>query len=96
MWYIYICAYVHNLGSARKILWTQLRKENGHLGKLAIDTLASSMMKKTPADLKAKGKKPGSTRACLDSSCLGKDAGVLFRINYSIHQHTGIGCDTSS
>ena len=26
----------------------------------------------------------------------GKDAGVLFRSNYSIHQHIGIGYDTSS
>ena len=33
--------------------------------------------------------------ACLVNSCQGKDAGVLFRLNYSIHQHTSIGCDTS-
>ena len=25
-----------------------------------------------------------------------KDTGVLFRLNYSIHQQTGIVCDTSS
>ena len=28
--------------------------------------------------------------ACLVNSWQGKDAGVLFRLNYSIHQHTGI------
>ena len=32
-----------------------LKKGNGCHGKLAIDTLDSSMMKKTAADLKAKG-----------------------------------------
>ena len=41
------------------------------------------------------GKEPGLHAACL-VSCLGKDTGVLFRLNYSIHQHTGIGCYTSS
>ena len=64
--------------------------------KPAIVTLDSSMMKKTAAYSKAKGKKPGSTCAIMVISCQGKDAGVLFRLNYSIHQHTGIGCDTSS
>ena len=35
--------------------------------------------------------------ACLVNSCQEKDAGVLFRLNYSIHhQHTGIGSDTNS
>ena len=37
------------------------KKGNGHLGKIAIDTLDSSMVKKTAADSKAKGNKPGST-----------------------------------
>ena len=34
--------------------------------------------------------------ACLINSSQGKDAGVCFRLTYSIYQHTGIGCDTSS
>ena len=32
--------------------------------------------------------------AFMVNSCQGKDAGLLFRLKYSIHQHTGIGCDT--
>ena len=59
--YIYICPYVHNLESARKILWTRLKKGNSCLGKPTIGTLDSSIMKNTAADLKAKGKKFGST-----------------------------------
>ena len=47
-------------------------------------------MKKTVADLKAKGKKLDIRVARLVNSCQGKDAGILFRLNYSIHQHTGI------
>ena len=35
------------------------KKGNGHIGKLAIDTLDLSMMKKMAADLKAKGKQLG-------------------------------------
>ena len=59
---------------------------NGRLGKTAIDMPDSSMMKKTAANSKAKGKKRGSTHGLL-GSCQGKDAGFLFRLNYSIHQH---------
>ena len=57
--------YVHNPESAWKILPTRLKKGNGLLGKPSIDMLDSSMMKKTAADLKAKGKKSGSTRSLL-------------------------------
>ena len=85
--------YVHNPESAWKILQTRLKKRNGRLGEPGIVTLDSSM-KKMAAGLKAKGKNPGSTRGLL--SCQGKEPGVLFRLNYSIHQHTGIGCNTSS
>ena len=57
----YICVlYVHNLESTRKILWTRLKKGNGGLEKLNMDTLDSSMTKKRAAELKAKGKKSGS------------------------------------
>ena len=67
IWYICVCVcvtYVHNPESKRKILQSQLLKKrgNGHHGKLAMDTLDPSMMKKMAADSKAKGKKPGSTR----------------------------------
>ena len=58
--------------------------------------LDSSMMNIMAAYLKAKGMKPGFTCSLLVNSCQGMDAGVLFRLNYSIHQHAGIGCDTSS
>ena len=55
-----------------------------------MDTLDLSM-EKTASDSKAKGKKPGSTHAAyVVNSCQGKDAGVLFGLNYSIHLHTGL------
>ena len=45
MWYIYMCVpYILNPESAPKILWTQLKKVNGRLGKPAFDTLDSSVM----------------------------------------------------
>ena len=64
---IYMCCMfiTQRVESAWKILRTRLKKGNGRLGKLAIDTLDSSMMKKTAADSKAKGKKPGSTHGLL-------------------------------
>ena len=64
MWYI--CGlYVHNPERTQKILRTQFKIGNGRLGKLTIDTLDSSMMKKTPTDSKVNGKKPGPTRGLL-------------------------------
>ena len=55
--YMYIFVpYVHNPESAKKILRTQLKKRNGHLGKPVIDTLDSSMMKKMAADSNTIGK----------------------------------------
>ena len=65
MWYIYIhiylhVPYIHNPESTWKILWIQLKKGNGRLGNLALDTLDSSMMKEKNgcADKNSKGKKP--------------------------------------
>ena len=43
-----------------RVYGLNLKKGNGRLGKPAIGTLGSSMMKKMAADLKEKGKKPGS------------------------------------
>ena len=71
------------------ILQTQLKKKgNGCLGNPAIEMLDLSM-NKDAADMDLHV-------PCLVNGCKGEDAGVLFRLNYSIHQHTGIGCDTSS
>ena len=56
MWYIYM-PYVHNPESAWKNLQTRLKKRKRSSRKPAIDTLDSY-----DADLKAKGRKPGSTR----------------------------------
>ena len=84
--YIYVLN-GRNPESAQMILQTQLKiiiKGNGRLGKLSIDTLDLSVMNKTAADLKANGKKPGSIHNLL-GYCQGRDAEVLFRINYSIH-----------
>ena len=88
----YIYVYIHNPERTQKMLWTPC----GRLGKPAIDTLESSMMKKMATDSKAKGKKWDLHMACLVNSCQGKNAGVLFRLNYLIHQHTGIGWDACS
>ena len=41
------------------------------------------MVKKMAADLKALGRKMDLHAASLANSCQGKDAGVLFRLNYS-------------
>ena len=49
--YIFYVPYIHNPESARIILLSQLKKENVCLGKLAIDTLDFSMMKKMAANL---------------------------------------------
>ena len=46
-------------------IFYRLIKGSGSLEKLAIDTLNSSSVKKTAADLKAKGKKPVSTHGSL-------------------------------
>ena len=46
--------------------------------------LYSSKVKITAADSKAKGKKPAVWQLSGNWS---------FRLNYSIHRHTGIGCD---
>ena len=54
--------YGHNSESAQKILWIQLKIGNGHLGKLAIVMLDSSMMKKMAAYSKANSKKHVSAR----------------------------------
>ena len=53
----------------------------GHLGKPAIDTLDSSVWKKTAADSKPKERNMDLHSASLVNCCLGKDAGVLFRLN---------------
>ena len=65
--YIYMCRtfIIRRVASARTSLRTPLKKGNGCLGKLAMDTLDSSRMKNTAADLTAKGKKPGSTPGLL-------------------------------
>ena len=55
------------------------------------------LYKETGADSKANERSKNLHAACLANSCQGKDAeGLLFRLNYTIHQHTGIGCDTST
>ena len=51
-------------------------------------------MLKFYSDSKARDRNIDLHTACF--SCLEKDAQVLFRLNYSIHQDTGVGCDTSS
>ena len=55
---VYMCRMFINrrVESTLNILRTRLNKGNGRLGKPAIDTLDSSMIKKMAADSKAKGK----------------------------------------
>ena len=69
------------------------KKGNGRLGKLAIDTLRHEEIGCTRRTME---RNLDLLTICLFNSCQGKDAGVIFRLNYSIHQHTGTGCDTSS
>ena len=64
--------------------------DNGRLGKPAIDR---SIHEETAVDLKAKERNLDLHAPCLVNSCQGKDAVVLFRLNYSNHQHIGIGCE---
>ena len=66
----------------QKIL--QTHKKKGCLEKLVLD---SSIMKKTTAELKTKGKKLNSHATYVVNSGQRKDTGVLFGLNYSIHQH---------
>ena len=62
IWYIYLhVAHVLTRRVHGRIYRLDLKKGNGQLGKLDIDTLDSSMMKKMATDLKTNGKKPGYT-----------------------------------
>ena len=67
---------VHNPESTQKILRTQFkkRKRNGRLGKLVLD---STMIKKTAAESKTKGRKQNPHATC-KVRCQGKVTGVLF------------------
>ena len=67
-------------------LQTRPKKGNSCLEKPAIDVLDSSLMKKTAANSKTKGdKKTLDPHAIfVINSCQGKDAGIVFRLNYSI------------
>ena len=75
--------------------FTDSTNKNVHLGNPPYITIYSSIMKKTSATSKAKGKKLGSTHAACLVCCQRNDA-VLFRLSCSIHQYTDTGCDTSS
>ena len=63
--------YVHIPENTRKILRTLLKEKttNGRLGKLTLD---SSVMKKTVAESKTKGKKRNPHATCMVNSCQGK------------------------
>ena len=82
---------MHNPEFARKILLTLLKNGNGRrkISQIRHD-------EENACRFEVYRKKHGSTRDLHVNSCQGMDAGVLFILNYSIHQHTGIGCDTSS
>ena len=97
-WLYVLCIYMYRMFITRECTEDIMdsTKGNGRLGNPAIDTLVSSMMKKMAADFKTKGKNLDLHVTCLVSSCQGKDAGVLFRLHFSIHQQADIGCDTSS
>ena len=61
-----------------------------------MDTVDSSVMKKTLQILRPKERDLDLHVTCLVNSCQGKDARVLFKQNFSIHQHTDIEYDTNS
>ena len=86
--------YVHNPDSARMISRTQLKKEmvvleNSHDSSSDVENSRRLEGQRKTLYLLA-------LAGYLVNSCQGEDAGVLFRLNYSIDQHTGIGCDTCS
>ena len=54
------------------------------------------MMKKMAAGGRPKERSVDLHVVCLVNTVGGKDAEVLFGLNYSFYQHTSIGCDTSS
>ena len=83
---VYICAVRSYWGRARKILQTLLKRGNSRLGKLAIDTLDSSMMRKRLLILRSMERIMDLHVVCLRNSCQGIDTGILFKLNYSIHQ----------
>ena len=95
MRYIYICMHVHNPESAR-IITARLKKWNGRLGILVKDTLDPSNGRKRLQIWRPKERNLELHATCLVNSYQGKDAGVLFRLNYPIHKNTGIGWDTTS
>ena len=90
MWYIYV-PYVDNSESTQKIYGLDLKRGNGRLGKLAIDTLDSLLMKKMAADSKAKGKKMYTHTTCVE----GCKSFILTELLNSANC-CGIGCDSSS
>ena len=76
------------MDSTKKIKWSSW--------KTAIDTL-ERFTNGSEKDCRFEGrwKLPWIYAACFVNSCHRKDAGVFFRLNKSIHQHTGDECDTS-
>ena len=90
--YIMCVIYVHNPESARTILRTRLKKTgNSDLG---IRHRRGRFVRKRLHILRPKERNLGLYATYLVNSCQGKEAGVLFILNYSIH--AGIGCDKSS
>ena len=67
-------------------LRTKLKKERKWSSLKNLNRWLDYSMKKTVTD---------SQLAWLNS-CQGKGSGFSFRLNYSIHQHTGSDCDTGS
>ena len=78
--YIYIfLPYVYILECICKILWTRLKKGNGRLGKLAMDTLHSSLIKKTAANSMTKEMMIlDAHTTCMINCCQGKVAEIFF------------------
>ena len=77
--------YVHNQESARKILRTRHKKEmvvlenSPYITRLCWKRLQIRRPKERNLDLHA---------TCMVNRCQEKDAGIIFRLNYPIHQYS--------
>ena len=77
--FIYICIYLPDVHPGEKVeAFTDSTLNNNNNSRLRKHTLDSSVMKKTDAESKTRGRKLNPHVTCVVDSCQGKVAGVLF------------------
>ena len=96
--YIYMCHMFITRRVHGGFYGLDLKKGNGHLGKLDMNALDSSMIKKWLQILSPKQAKIVAHTTRVVNSCQGKVTGVVVFLT-ELHKSStcsGIGCDTSS